>query len=88
MERRLTYLEIVLVRKRIVYSFDFGDCLQNLLTHFVQGVLNAWTAFRCKCLEGNRTSGLPRLVKFGNCRLHLLDAAKCVPGPSAVNFGA
>lgn len=88
MERRLTYFEVVLVRKGVVYGFDFGHGIQDLLAHLIQGVLDARTTFLCKSLEGDRSSGLPRLVKFGNCRLHVLNAAERIPGPSAVDFGA
>ena len=88
MERRLTYFEVVLVRKRVVYGFDFGHGFENLLTHLVPGVLGAWTTFRCKGFEGDGSSGLPRLVEFGNGRLHLLHTAERVPDPSAIDFGA
>ena len=78
----------MLVRKGVVYGVDFGHGFQNLLAHFVQGILDAWTAFCGKGLEGDGSSGLPRPVEFGNCRPHIVNTAERVPNPSAVDFSA
>ena len=84
----LTYFEVVLVRKGVVYSLNFGYGIQNLLTHLVQGILDAWATFLCEGFKGNGSSRLPRLVKFGNCGMYVLNTAERIPGPTAVDLGA
>lgn len=85
--RRLTNLEIMLVRQRVLDSLNVWHCLQNVLAHLIHGILHGWAVLLRKQLHRNFTCSRPRLVELWNGSPHRSQTLEVVPLPRAIDLG-
>jgi len=81
-------LKVVLVGKRVAGGLDFGSRGQDLLAHFVHGVLHGSALVGRERAQGNRSGVFPGFVKPLDAFVDGRQGRETLPGPAAVDDGA